>query len=70
MINTKFTIMVTSEGRGGVKGGTVQLALGAGMGCVAVKNFKTLKQAKTQPVFHFHQAPAIVNKVSNNINFP
>ena len=41
MINTKFTIIVTSEGREGGKGGTVQPTLGAGMGCMAVENFKT-----------------------------
>ena len=50
-INTKFTIKVTSEGREGDKGGTVQPTLGAGgMGFTAVENVKTVKQAKTQSV--------------------
>ena len=60
MIDSKFTIIVTSEGREGGKGGTVQPTLGTGMGCTAVENFKTLKQTKTQSVFSFHQAPAFV----------
>lgn len=50
-INTKFTIKVTSEGREGDKGGTVQPTLGAGgMGFTAVENVKTIKQVKPQSV--------------------
>ena len=43
MINSKFTIIMTSEGREGGKGGTVQPTLGTGMGCMAVGELQNIK---------------------------
>ena len=48
MIDSKFTIIVTSEGREGGKGGTVQPTLGTGMG----SSITFVLQVSTNKVVH------------------